>query len=56
MLLIKGPLLCRLGPRVVTHISDSLVAMKSFMPREFARKPRALSDMVLLNKVSDVVY
>ena len=74
MLLIKGPLLCRLGPRVVTHISDSLVAMKSFMPREFARKPRALSEMdrwkatefrqfllytgpvVLLNKVSDVVY
>ena len=32
MLLIKGPLLCRLGPRVVTHISDSLEAMKSFMP------------------------
>ena len=74
MLLIKGPLLCRLGPRVVTHISDSLEAMKSFMPREFARKPRALSEMdrwkatefrqfllytgpvVLLNKVSDVVY
>ena len=74
MLLIKGPLLCRLGPRVVTHISDSLEAMKSFIPREFARKPRALSEMdrwkatefrqfllytgpvVLLNKVSDVVY
>ena len=45
MLLIKGPLHCRLQALVVRQISDALLTMKTFMPREFARKPRSLAEM-----------
>lgn len=39
----NGPLQVRLGSRVVSRLSKSLVNMKNSVPREFARKPRSLS-------------
>ena len=45
MLLIKGPLHCRLQALVVRQISDALLTMKTFVPKEFARKPRSLAEM-----------
>jgi hypothetical protein len=43
---LSGPVAvnCRLGARCVTSISDRLVSLTSFMPCEFARKPRSLSE------------
>ena len=40
----KGPLTCRLGPQTKDLISSALLSLSSFMPREFARKPRSLKD------------
>jgi hypothetical protein len=41
---IKGPLRanCRIKSSCVSDISEKLIGMKSFIPREFARKPRSL--------------
>jgi hypothetical protein len=44
-LLIKGPLSVRLGPHVVTSMSDWLISIKGFVPNEFSRKPRALREL-----------
>ena len=41
----KGPLTCRLGPQTKDLISSALLSLSSFMPREFARKPRSLKDL-----------
>lgn len=40
----SGPEHVRLGSRVMSCLSESLVKMKNFVPREFARKPRPLSE------------
>ena len=42
---MKGPLTCRLGRRIVNLISDRLLSYQSFFPKEFARKPRSLSEV-----------
>ena len=39
---MKGPLHCRQGNSVISSISDNLLQMKSFIPSEFARRPRSL--------------
>ena len=41
----KGPLTCRLGRQTKDVISRALLSLCSFMPREFARKPRSLNDL-----------
>ncbi|XP_056608437.1 uncharacterized protein si:dkey-242h9.3 isoform X1 [Triplophysa dalaica] len=40
----SGPLLCRLSSRQMEIISNELVSLRSFIPMDFARKPRALSE------------
>jgi predicted XRE-type DNA-binding protein len=35
---------CRIGSRVSGEISDALISLKAWMPKEFARKPRSLSE------------
>ena len=42
---VKGPLQVRIGPLSRQQISSSLVSMKRFIPREFARRPRSLKDI-----------
>ncbi|XP_076313124.1 uncharacterized protein LOC143226245 [Tachypleus tridentatus] len=42
---IKGSLTCRLPSRSVLEISGRLLALAPYSPREFARKPRALSEI-----------
>ena len=41
----SGPLTCRLSSREFLGMSNSLVALKSCMPREFSRKPRTLTEV-----------
>ena len=43
--LIKGPFQCRLGSRDIGEISNQMVALKDFIPCEFARKPRSMKDI-----------
>lgn len=45
LLWLKGPLVCRLPAEVVKCVSAALVNMKSFVPNDFARKPRPLSEV-----------
>jgi hypothetical protein len=42
----SGPIVtkCRLGANCITSISDKLISLRAFMPREFARKPRLLNE------------
>ncbi|KAJ8007525.1 hypothetical protein DPEC_G00094930 [Dallia pectoralis] len=42
---LKGPLKFRLPSRLVNIISESLVNMRSYIPDEFARKPRSLREV-----------
>ena len=42
LLWMKGPLKCRLGSRIISNISEGLLALKDNIPSEFARKPRSL--------------
>ena len=42
LLWMKGPLKTRLGNNMITALSEVLISMKVFIPKEFARKPRAL--------------
>jgi len=42
---IKGPLSTRLPTRSVIHISERLLRLRSAIPCEFARKPRALCEI-----------
>ena len=39
-----GPLLCRLSSHQMQLISNELVGLRSFIPMDFARKPRQLSE------------
>ena len=41
----RGPLRCRISAQSVREISELLVSLKGFVPREFARKPRSLMDI-----------
>ena len=45
LLWLKGLLACRLPGEVVKCVSAALVNMKSFVPHDFARKPRPLSEI-----------
>ena len=45
LLWMKGPLHCRLGGQIKDCISNSLISLSGYIPREFARKPRSLSDL-----------
>ena len=45
LLWMKGPLICRLGSRVITEISDHLLSLKDNIPCEFSRKPRSLAEI-----------
>jgi len=42
---MKGPLHCRLVSRLVDTISRKLVSLRHFIPTEFARKTRSLSEV-----------
>ena len=44
---IRGPIVngCRIGANAVEQISDSLIQMKNFLPREFLRKGRSLREV-----------
>ena len=42
---LKGPLKCRQPSHIITAISDQLSRIRSEIPREFARKPRALHEV-----------
>ena len=44
-LLTKGPLSVRLSPRAVSSISEWMVSIRGFTPRELARKPRSLREL-----------
>ncbi|CAG2242365.1 unnamed protein product [Mytilus edulis] len=45
MMWLKGSLKFRLGSFVSNQISDSLYSLRHFIPSEFARKPRRLSEV-----------
>ena len=42
---MQGPFKCRQGHQVISSISDHLLTLKSFVPYEFARKPRPLKEV-----------
>ncbi|MGH0122226.1 UNVERIFIED_CONTAM: hypothetical protein FKN15_017550 [Acipenser sinensis] len=42
---LKGPLMFRLSDTLVRAISEELIALKDFVPKEFARKPRSLQEL-----------
>ena len=44
-LLMSGPLNVRVGNNVIQMISDSIVNLKSYVPREFTRKGRPLAEI-----------
>ena len=41
----KGPHRTRIGLKNVNRISDRLITIKNFIPKEFGRKPRTLNDL-----------
>jgi len=43
---LKGPLVVRLCARKVEQPSQNLIRMIPFIPREFSRKPRSVSDVL----------
>jgi len=45
LLWMRGPLTCRLSANVVGQISEHLIHMRSFIPTEFACRPRTLYDI-----------
>ena len=42
---LKGPLICRLPANSVREISEISAKFRSYMPSEFCRRPRSLSDI-----------
>ena len=42
---IKSPLQCHLGNNLKSEISEYLIAIRKYIPREFPRKPRSLRDL-----------
>ena len=45
LMLIRGPLNCRLGNRTITSISEHFESIRDCIPKEFARKPRSLKEI-----------
>ena len=45
MLWLKGPLNCRLSSHNITRLSQRITEVCSYVPLEFARRPRALRDL-----------
>lgn len=43
---IKGPFRARIGKRGIDSISKRLLGLKSFIPRDFARKPRSVAEVL----------
>jgi len=43
---LRGPLATRLCARKVQQLSDKLISIAAFVPREFARKPRSVSEIL----------
>lgn len=41
----SGPTSCRMSHALLKAVSDRLITYRPFMPRQFARKPRALSEV-----------
>ena len=42
---MRGPLNIRIGANVIRSISDTIVTLQSFLPREFVRKGRKLDEV-----------
>ena len=42
---MRGPLVCRVSGQCVSQLSATLVSLRSCIPCEFARKPRALAEI-----------
>lgn len=42
---MKGPLKTRMPTRVINAISEKMISLREFMPREFSRKPRSLREV-----------
>lgn len=42
---VKGPLIVRLGSRIIDVFSDRLLTLVPFIPCDFARKPRSLNQL-----------
>lgn len=45
MLWMKGPLTTRIGGQKISAISSALITLKDYIPKEFARKPRPLTEV-----------
>ena len=45
ILWLKGPLLTRLSSKIVLDISEKMIRLRQYIPCEFARKPRSLSEV-----------
>jgi len=43
---VKGPRFLKLKPSDIKLISDKLIEMQQYTPKDFARKPRALSEFL----------
>ena len=44
-LMTKGPLNCRIGSRVIQEISEYMLTLRNYIPKEFVRKPRSLNEL-----------
>lgn len=42
---LMGPLRVRIGSRIMNQVSDALIKFRPYMPREFARKGRSLTEL-----------
>lgn len=45
--LASGPLCCRLSARQSVLISDALISLRRYIPVDFARKPRQISEILV---------
>ena len=45
LLWVRGPLKCRLGPQAKLHLRGALLSLGSYIPKEFARKPRGMDTL-----------
>ena len=45
LLWVRGPLKCRLGSQPKLRLSGALLSLGSYIPKEFARKPRGMDTL-----------
>ena len=45
LLWVRGRLKCRLGPQAKLRLSGALLSLGSYIPKEFARKPRGMDTL-----------